>query len=446
MENLTFLNLSHNSLKGVAQFPGVGQLQWKLQYLDLHSNSIEGSLPIPPPGLTVFLISNNNVSGEIPQSICDSSTIEVLDLSYNNLSGKIPECMGNFSINLQVLDLRKNKLYGKIPGTFTEGSNLRTLNLNYNGLEGPLPQSLIYCTMLEVLDLGNNKINYTFPFWLKSLENLQVLVLRSNYFHGSVWRSFDRDSSYFPKLRIFDLSRNRFSGSLPTRYFENLTDMMTNREYKKKLKYMQGTKYYQDSVEVVIKGRDVLLVKIITTLTSIDFSHNYFDGEIPTVIGKLRALRLLNLSHNSLGGHIPASLGNLSLLESLDLSSNKLFGQIPSQLVSLTFLSKLNLSQNQLVGLIPQGDQFNTFSNDSYYGNLGLCGPPLTKKCQEPPSSTFHDYEDHNKSTWFDWKVIMMGYGCGLLLGLLIGYAVFSTGKPQWVLRMIEKSTLGKSD
>ncbi|KAJ0102140.1 hypothetical protein Patl1_04098 [Pistacia atlantica] len=416
MGNLTFLNLSHNFLKG--------QLPWNLQYLDLHSNFIEGSLPIPPFGMTLFLMSNNKLSGEIPRSICDIGTIEVLDLSYNNLSGKIPECLGNFSINLHVLDLRKNILHGKIPGTFTEGSNLRTLNLNYNGLEGPVPRSLINCTLLEILDLGNNKINDTFPYWLENLSKLQVLVLRSNNFHGSVWHSSDRDNSYFPMLRIFDLSSNRFSGPLPTRYFENLNAMMINGESIKKLNYMGEKLYYQDSVEVTLKGRDIILEKIITTFTSIDFSQNYFDGEIPKVIGELQSLRLLNLSRNSLKGLIPSSLGNLTLLESLDLSSNKLVGHIPSQLVR---------------------NQFNTFSNDSFGGNLGLCGLPLMKKCEEPSSSVFHDDEDHNKSNRFNWKVIMTGYGCGLLLGLFIGYTVFSTGKPQWFLRMI-KSILGKSE
>ncbi|XP_031286461.1 receptor-like protein 6 [Pistacia vera] len=322
MGNLTFLNLSHNSLKGVGQFPGVGQLPWNLQYLDLHSNFIEGSLPIPPFGMTLFLMSNNKLSGEIPRSICDIGTIEVLDLSYNNLSGKIPECLGNFSINLHVLDLRKNILHGKIPGTFTEGSNLRTLNLNYNGLEGPVPRSLINCALLEILDLGNNKINDTFPYWLENLSKLQVLVLRSNNFYGSVWHSSDRDNSCFPMLRIFDLSSNRFSGPLPTRYFENLNAMMINGESIKKLNYMGEKLYYQDSVEVTLKGRDIILEKIITTFTSIDFSQNYFDGEIPKVIGELQSLRLLNLSRNSLKGLIPSSLGNLTLLESLDLSSN----------------------------------------------------------------------------------------------------------------------------
>ncbi|XP_017979787.1 PREDICTED: receptor like protein 30-like [Theobroma cacao] len=144
-----------------------------------------------------------------------------------------------------------------------------------------------------------------------------------------------------------------------------------------------------------MKGLDIEPERVLTLFATIDMSSNKFHGGIPEIVGNLISLQLLNFSHNSLTGHIPSSLGNLTALESLDLSTNKLVGEIPMQLIGLKFLEVLNLSQNQLVGLIPQGNQLNTFLNDSYDGNLGLFGFPVSKSCgkgeeQEPPESAFH--------------------------------------------------------
>ena len=203
--------------------------------------------------------------------------------------------------------------------------------------------------------------------------------------------------------------------------------------------------HYLDSIKVVMKGHELVLVKILTIFTTIDLSSNKFHGKIPEVLGTLKFLRALNLSHNSLTGHIPSSLANLSALESLDLSSNKLNGEIPMQLTSLTFLAVLNLSQNQLVGPIPQGKQFATFENNSYGENLGLCGFPLSKKCSidEPPppslSPIFQEDNDSMFTSGFGWKAVLLGYGCGLVFGSAMGYLVFKIGKPQYLLRLIEE-------
>ncbi|KAL7249439.1 hypothetical protein ACSBR1_011600 [Camellia fascicularis] len=76
------------------------------------------------------------------------------------------------------------------------------------------------------------------------------------------------------------------------------------------------------------------------------------------------------------------------------------------------FLEVLNLSDNQLAGPIPQGRQFYTFENDSYSGNLALCGIPLSKKCKElqalPPPPTFQQDENSDKSSGFSWQVVVM--------------------------------------
>ncbi|PON43272.1 LRR domain containing protein, partial [Parasponia andersonii] len=416
------LNLSHNLLTYIEPLP------WNnLEYLDLRSNLFSGPLPIASPILQFLSVSKNQLVGEIPTSFCSMSSLEVLDLSHNNLSGIIPQCMGNFSKRLSVLDLHGNKLHGTVRTTFAKGNSLRNLDLNSNHLDGPLPRSLVYCRNLEVLDLGNNLLNDTFPDWLETLPKLRVLVLKSNRLYESIGNSKTRNP--FRELRIMDLSNNEFSGILPTKYFENFKAMM-NAE-KVNMTYM-GEYYYQDSVMVTMKGLDIELVKIQTIFTSLDFSRNNFTGEIPELIGMLKSLKGLNFSHNMLRGPIPSSLGNLTNLEWLDLSSNELVGKIPPQLTDLSWLQILNLSQNQLVGPIPLGKQFNTFSNDSFSGNFDLCGLPLSKTCNEVQNSSPPTLEQENNSedaSGFTWKVVLMGYGCGLVFGILMGYIKFFSNR-----------------
>ncbi|XVF70824.1 hypothetical protein PTKIN_Ptkin11bG0192900 [Pterospermum kingtungense] len=187
------------------------------------------------------------------------------------------------------------------------------------------------------------------------------------------------------------------------------------------------------SIAIAMKPQDVELVKVFTLLTGIDFSNNMFEGEVPKDIGKLKSLDGLNLSHNNLSGCIPASIGNLSSLEWLDLSSNKLVGMIRERLVDLTFLSFFNVSENQLQGLIPRGKQFNTFGNDSYARNKGLCGFPVSKSCSniEASPSNLIEEDGLNSNISFGWKAALTGYGCGIVFGLAMGYIFFQIGKPK---------------
>ncbi|GLU17246.1 hypothetical protein SLE2022_336300 [Rubroshorea leprosula] len=390
-------------------------------------------------GLQSLVLSKNSIHGNFPEWICESDGLEILDLSHNNLIGKIPDCLPK---SLSMLNLQANYFDGNIPSGFPELCGLRYLNLHGNQMDGLLPRSLVNCGILEVLDVGNNNIEDTFPHWLESLPKLQVLVLRSNKFHGFVQST--KESPSFPKLRVLDLSNNDFLGPLPIWYLENFTAMMDPHGEDGSPEYMKvstttstGGNPYQYSLVVTWKGFDYELQGILTVFSSIHLSNNKFEGEIPDVIGKLSSLKGLNLSHNNLTGNIPPSLGNLTNLEWLDLSSNKLAGKIPDELVSLTQLSVLNLSNNHLVGRIPQGSQFNTFGNGSYEGNLGLCGFPLSKSCDgigTPPSS----FQEKDELWRFGWRVVVLGYGCGVVFGLLMGYLVFGTGKPKWFVSLFD--------
>ncbi|XP_028800284.1 receptor-like protein 33 [Neltuma alba] len=331
-----------------------------------------------------------------------------------------------------------NNFVGSIPDNFSKSNSLQSLHLNNNQFEGWLPLSLTHCKQLEILDVGANKINDKFPNWLEGLPELQVLILRDNEFYGAIHSSDTKHP--FPMLRIFDVANNNFRGSLPTTYIKEFKGMMNVDFVSAKLDYLGNRyqSYYQESVMVTLKGVDLELVKILTTFTTIDFSNNMLAGEIPHVIGELHSLKGLNLSHNKITGPIPQSIANLTNLEWLDLSSNILMGEIPLVLANLNFLEVLNLSLNQLVGEIPRGKQFDTFSQDSFEGNLGLCGFQLSKACNHDERKLPQPTSSSNDKFGFGWKPVALGYGCGMVFGILMGQVAFLTGKPKELVRIFQ--------
>ncbi|XP_074334046.1 receptor-like protein 7 [Apium graveolens] len=409
----SYLNISHNRLTG-----GLEQLPWNnIEYLDLQHNELNGSLP---------------------DLICNSSSLEVLNLSHNKLSGVLPSCRTRLTL-LSVFDLRMNNIQGSLPANLSNFRSLETINLNGNKLEGRVPSSFVEFNSLRVLDLGNNQISDTFPQYLEVLPNLQVLVLKSNKFHG-IMNTISKVEHPFHSLRIIDLSCNEFSGPLPVIYFRNFKAMMNGEVNKIKRSYMER-QYYSDSTNLVIKGHEIQLNRILTVFTTIDLSKNNFEGKISEYTGNLLSLRFLNLSHNHLTGHIPPSIANLTVLESLDLSSNQLEGEIPGQLTGLYSLALLNLFYNKLRGHIPQGFQFNTFEIDSYVGNLGLCGKPLSKKCGHDNVTQEEDEEEDDDYFFggFTWEAVMIGYVCGVVPAFIAGYLMLLARKPKWFAGIIAR-------
>ncbi|XP_041025214.1 receptor-like protein EIX2 [Juglans microcarpa x Juglans regia] len=169
LSSLVRLRLRSNSFEG--SIPSQLCLLSGLQILDLADNYLSGGIP-PCLGnlstktrdeffltevemlvvmkgkeylhyLNLFLVysldlSNNNLSGEIPDSITSLSKFINMNLSVNHLNGKIPENIGNMH-DLESLDLSRNELSGPFPENLSALNFLSHLNLSFNNLSGQVP-------------------------------------------------------------------------------------------------------------------------------------------------------------------------------------------------------------------------------------------------------------------------------------------------------------------
>ncbi|XP_075669666.1 uncharacterized protein LOC142639358 [Castanea sativa] len=474
LTNLTWLDLCNCSIHGTIPAE-IGKLK-ELIYLGLQDNNMTGKIPVEIGNLVnlrKLSLSHNSFMGKLPVGLRNLTKLEVFHFSMNNLEGDLSEL--RFLNNLVSIRLSENELSGQVPAEFGEFKKLVNLSLYYNSFTGPLPQNLGSSAKLYIVNLSMNFFTGQIPPYMCKQGTLSVLSMFGNNLTGEIPASYANCST----LLDFRVNNNSLSGTIPsgiwglphllnidikwnsiegpiTSDIKNAKSLATlyaghNRlsgELPAEISKATSLKFIQLSDNQLLGRLQSKLKRILTIFTAIDLSSNKFEGEIPKVLGKLTVLRLLNLSHNSLTSHIPLSLANLSRLESLDLSSNRLTGRIPIQLTSLTFLAMLNLSQNQLTGPIPQGKQFDTFENNSYNGNLGLCGFPLSVNCStnellSPPlPSILQEHNDSIFASGFDWKVVLIGYGCGLLFGLAMGCVVFNfkRGIPKWLLRYCQTS------
>ncbi|XP_030476915.2 receptor-like protein EIX2 [Syzygium oleosum] len=158
LSNLHIVDLSHNKLSGSIP-PCIGNLiGLKVELTDVDTVSYQGRLTVVAKGRFVqydqsilYLVnsldlSDNCLSGEIPEALTSLVRLWTLNLSMNHLIGRIPIDIGNLE-RLETLDLSSNNLSGPLPPSMTSLTKLNHLNLSYNDLSGKIPTANQFLTL-----------------------------------------------------------------------------------------------------------------------------------------------------------------------------------------------------------------------------------------------------------------------------------------------------------
>ncbi|CAD5314472.1 unnamed protein product [Arabidopsis thaliana] len=348
---LAVLDFSHNVLSGnVGDYGFDGLVQ--LRSLNLSFNRLTGSVPVHlTKSLEKLEVSDNSLSGTIPEGIKDYQELTLIDLSDNQLNGSIPSSLGNLS-KLESLLLSNNYLSGLIPESLSSIQTLRRFAANRNRFTGEIPSGLT--KHLENLDLSFNSLAGSIPGDLLSQLKLVSVDLSSNQLVGWIPQSI---SSSLVRLR---LGSNKLTGSVPSVAFESLQLLtyleMDNNSLTGFIPPSFGNLVSLNLLNLAMNEFTGILPPAfgnLSRLQVIKLQQNKLTGEIPDTIAFLSNLLILNISCNSLSGSIPPSLSQLKKLSNMNLQGNNLNGTIPDNIQNLEDLIELQLGQNQLRGRIP---------------------------------------------------------------------------------------------
>ncbi|GLJ17405.1 hypothetical protein SUGI_0302570 [Cryptomeria japonica] len=377
--NLKILSLAQNQLTGMVPMD-LGKLNF-LTRLYLGTNQLVSDSSNTLAFLTSLIncshlkqivVKNNHLTGILPHSIGQLySNFTVLDLSNNMISGRIPQQIANLT-KLSYLSLSDNLFSGNIPSGIKRFQKLERLYLGGNKLEGSIPSEIGEMQNLGLLNLSYNWLSGIIPDSLCSAQQLRRLLLQHNNLSGEIPVSL----AGCQKLELIDLSYNKLGGRIPPDFIVSLKNLV----------------FYLNLSWNSLQGSLPLEMSKITMAQAIDISGNRLTGMIPISLGDCAALEHLNLSHNAFEGPIPDSLSKLQNLQEMDLSTNFLSGSIPMALERLKVILYMNVSFNNLSGQIPGGLFPNITDITLFMGNPDLCGPtnyslpPCPKQTQEKHS------------------------------------------------------------
>jgi Leucine-rich repeat (LRR) protein len=353
--------MSVNNLSGLVP-PSLFNIS-SLTFLAMGNNSLVGRLP-SDIGYTLtkiqgLILPANKFVGPIPASLLNAYHLEMLYLGNNSFTGLVP-FFGSLP-NLEELDVSYNMLE---PGdwsfmtSLSNCSKLTQLMLDGNSFQGILPSSIgNLSSNLEGLWLRNNKIYGPIPPEIGNLKSLSILFMDYNLFTGTIPQTIGNLNN----LTVLSFAQNKLSGHIPDVFgnLVQLTDIkLDGNNFSGRIPSSIGQCTQLQILNLAHNSLDGNIPSIIFKITSLsqemNLSHNYLTGGMPDEVGNLINLNKLGISNNMLSGEIPSSLGQCVTLEYLEIQSNFFVGGIPQSFMKLVSIKEMDISRNNLSGKIPQ--------------------------------------------------------------------------------------------
>ncbi|CAL8165732.1 unnamed protein product [Prunus armeniaca] len=335
LRELKILSLPSNNFSGpfplnsLQQLKNLSSLDLSYNRLSIDYNDINSSHSSFPHITTLKLVSSK--LRIFPNFLRNQSKLSTLDLSQNQISGEIPNWIWRLS-NLLQLNLSCNSLVSLEGPLLHVTSSLSVLDLHSNQLQGQIP---LFPKFATYLDFSRNYFNSSIRTDIGDFLNFALFFsLSSNKFHGSIPGSICNAQN----LQVLDVSNNSLSGFIP-----------------QCLTAMYGTL-------AVLNLRRNNLVGVIPdsfpghcSLKTLDLNGNQIGGQFPKSLANCTMLEVLNLGNNQIADTFPCLLKNISTLRVLVLRSNKFYGRLgcPNTHGNWSMLQIVDIALNNFSGEIP---------------------------------------------------------------------------------------------